>query len=489
MRKILTLGMLLFVFSTILGQKKTFDVDLWPEGLPNSNGVDKSQVFDDAKKNYKPSIRVYLPDSSIATGRAVIAFPGGGYDHLALEHEGYEWAPFFNNMGIALIVVKYRMPLGNPEVPFSDASKAIGVVKENAKQWNINPNDVGVMGSSAGGHLASTVSTHSEAMLRPAFQILFYPVISMEKSIGHGGSRLNLLGKEVAEDKQKFYSNDLWVNRYSPRAFVALSDDDLEVEPLNGVNYYVALKKNQVPSSLYVYPSGGHGWGYSKTSFAYHKEVQQELGNWLRSFTAPGKNIVRIAFIGDSTTFGSGIPNRLNDSYPSQLGSLLGSGYWVMNFGAGGNTLLKKGNNPYMNGPSWKEALNFSPDIAVILLGTNDSKANNWEKKEGFEDDLQTMIDSLQRISSHPKIYIGFPIKAYSQRFGISDTTITEQIIPLIKKVATRNKIATIDFHLVTDGHPDLFVDEIHPNVKGAALLARAVTDVIVQEKKLSDNK
>ena len=489
MRKILTLVLLFSVFSTILGQRKIIDLDLWSKGLPNSNGIDKSQVFDDNKKNYKPSVRVYLPDPSIATGRAVVAFPGGGYDHLAIDHEGYEWAPFFNNLGIALIVVKYRMPLGNPEVPYSDACKAIGIVKENAKQWNINPNDIGVMGSSAGGHLASTVSTHSEAMLRPAFQILFYPVISMEKSLGHGGSRLNLLGKEVAEDKEKFYSNDLWVNRYSARAFIALSDDDLDVPPLNGVNYYAALKKNQVPSSLYIYPSGGHGWGYSKSSFPYHNELQRELSNWLLSFTAPGKRSVRIACIGDSTTFGSGIPNRLKESYPSQLGSLLGKGYWVMNFGAGGNTLLKNSDNPYMNGPSWREALNFNPDIAVILLGTNDSKVNNWSNKEGFEDDLQSMIDSLQRIPSHPMIYIGYPIKAYSQRFGISDTTITEQIIPLLKKVAARNKIATIDFHLVTEGHPDLFVDEIHPNVKGAALLARTVANVIVQEKNLLNNK
>ena len=143
----------------------------------------------------QPSLRVFLPAPELATGRAVVACPGGGYSHLAFEHEGCDWAPYFNKQGIALIVLKYRMPKGDRTLPISDAEAAMKVVRDSADVWNLNPNDIGIMGSSAGGHLASTIATHSNPELRPNFQILFYPVITMDKSYTHMGSHDNLLGK------------------------------------------------------------------------------------------------------------------------------------------------------------------------------------------------------------------------------------------------------------------------------------------------------
>lgn len=127
----------------------------------------------------------------------MVICPGGGYQHLAMNHEGYDWAPFFNNMGIAAIVLKYRMPHGEKDVPISDAEEAIRLVRRNAANWNINPDDVGIMGSSAGGHLASTVATHAAKDARPDFQILFYPVITMMPDITHKGSHDNLLGSNA----------------------------------------------------------------------------------------------------------------------------------------------------------------------------------------------------------------------------------------------------------------------------------------------------
>ena len=253
--------------------QQKLEMNLWPQGAPNSNG----DAADSAK------VWVYLPDKKATTGRAVVICPGGGYQHLAMNHEGHDWAPFFNNMGIAAIVLKYRMPHGEHEVPVSDAEEALKLVRRNAAGWNIDPQDVGIMGSSAGGHLASTVATHSTGDAAPNFQILFYPVVTMMPDITHKGSHDNFLGEQPKKKQETEYSNDLQVSRVTPRAFIALSDDDATVLPANGVNYYIELYRHDVPATLHVYPSGGHGWG-NRDSFKYHNEMQLELKAWLHSF-------------------------------------------------------------------------------------------------------------------------------------------------------------------------------------------------------------
>lgn len=253
--------------------QKSFEVNLWPKG-PAVKSEDKA---DSAK------VWVYLPSKEEATGRAVVICPGGGYQHLAMDHEGHDWAAFFNNMGIAAVVLKYRMPHGDHEVPLSDAEAAMKLVRRNAQNWNIDPHDVGIMGSSAGGHLASTVATHAKGDALPDFQILFYPVITMMPDITHKGSHDNFLGEKAKKRNEQEYSSDLQVTRVTPRAFIALSDDDPTVLPANGVNYYLQLYRNDVPATLHVYPSGGHGWG-NRDSFKYHNEMQLDLKAWLRSF-------------------------------------------------------------------------------------------------------------------------------------------------------------------------------------------------------------
>ncbi len=264
-------------------QKPAFDIDLWPNGLPNSNGIDKTLPFDDSKQNFKPSIRVFLPEAGKATGRAVVCCPGGGYSHLATGHEGYDWAPFFNERGIALIVLKYRMPHANPDVPISDAKEALRVVRENAQQWNINPKKVGLMGSSAGGHLASTVATHSDSTIVPAFQILFYPVVTFDYKYTHKGSRHGLIGEKATQEMVDLYSNEMQVTSQTPPAIMLLSDDDRVVPSQNSVNYYLALKQHGIKTTMHIYPSGGHGWG-CRENFKYHKEMMSDLSAWLESF-------------------------------------------------------------------------------------------------------------------------------------------------------------------------------------------------------------
>ena len=274
-RKILTV-MLLMMCVAGFAQKGT-KMELWPKGAPNNNGDEKD----------KAELTVYLPDAKKATGRAVVCCPGGGYSHLAMDHEGHQWAAFFNNQGIALIVVKYRMPHGNYKIPISDAEEAMKTVRRNAVEWHIDRNNVGIMGFSAGGHLASTIATHSKADAAPNFQILFYPVITMDPAFTHKGSHDNFLGTDRSKKEMKKleheYSNDIQVNRTTPRVFLALSDDDHAVPASNGFNYYSECYRHDVPASIHIYPTGGHGWGY-RESFAFHYQMVFELKAWLESF-------------------------------------------------------------------------------------------------------------------------------------------------------------------------------------------------------------
>lgn len=264
---------LLLALGASASAQRVFDINLWAGNAPNDNG-DKA---DTAK------VRVYLADERKATGRAVIVMPGGGYESLSMGHEGIDWAPFLNNLGITAVVLKYRMPHGNPQVPVSDAEEAMRLVRKNAATWHINPNDVGVMGFSAGGHLASVIATKSAAAVRPNFQMLFYPVITMMPGYTHGGSHDNFLGREAKKKDEREYSTDAQVSRTTPRALIVVSDNDHAVAPANSVNYYMELYRHDVPASLFVYPKGGHGYGISP-SFAYHSEMLLNVKAWLESF-------------------------------------------------------------------------------------------------------------------------------------------------------------------------------------------------------------
>ena len=274
MRKLKSFALLVVLLAVSVSAmaQRSFDVNLWAAKAPNKNGLQDTAY-----------IKVFLPDAKRATGRAVVICPGGGYALLAMEHEGTQWAPFFNNMGIAAIVLHYRMPNGNVKVPISDAEEAMRIVRRNAKTWHINASDVGIMGFSAGGHLASTIATQSKADAKPNFQILFYPVITMMQGYTHQGSHDNLLGKDAHKKDEQKYCSDLQVTRVTPRACLLLSDDDHTVMPINSVNYYAELYRHDVHASIYVYPTGGHGWGMN-TSFAYHAEMLTNLKGWLESF-------------------------------------------------------------------------------------------------------------------------------------------------------------------------------------------------------------
>lgn len=263
--------------------QSAISVPLWPNGAPNDNGLDYTKLSTIWSWNYPPAIHVFnLPRAAKPT-RAVLVLPGGAYHGLAIYHEGLQWRDFFGREGIATIVVAYRTPCGHHEIPAGDVYQAVRLVKAHAAEWNIDTTQIGVMGFSAGGHLASTVATHATADVRPAFQILMYPVISMDPAVSHGGSRLNLLGKNPSPELVRYYCNEQQVTARTPRAFLALAADDRAVPPMNSALYYNALLQHKVPAVMHVYPSGGHGFGIN-VSFRYHEALLRDLSDWLHSF-------------------------------------------------------------------------------------------------------------------------------------------------------------------------------------------------------------
>lgn len=245
-----------------------------------------------------PTIEVYLPTKQIATGEAVVIFPGGGYGILAYDWEGTDFAKWLNAQGIAGVVVKYRLPISKSltdpkEVPLMDAQRAIRLVRQYAEAWNINPSKVGVMGFSAGGHLASTLSTQflhevnrskdeiDAISARPDFSILVYPVISFRDAAVHSGSRKNLIGENASQELMDRFSGELNVNSQTPPTFLVHAQDDKGVPIENSLLYYQALHKNGVKASLHIYPTGGHGFGFGlgKGAVEGWREV---LLKWMR---------------------------------------------------------------------------------------------------------------------------------------------------------------------------------------------------------------
>jgi len=256
--------------------------DLWPGEAPGAKRPDtgtETKGEGGRLANIEvPQYQVFLPEKDRATGVAAVIFPGGGYSILAAGHEGEEYARWLNERGIAGVVVKYRVS-SNPAlgyqfpVPFLDARRAIRTVRSKAAEWGIDPKKVGVMGSSAGGHLASLCATRfsdtfptegedeiDKQNCRPDFALLIYPVISMKPPLAHGGSRTNLLGKDPGKEAIDAYSTQLAVSMQTPPVFLLSTSDD-GVDCRNSLEFAAACKANKVPVSLYLFETGGHGYG------------------------------------------------------------------------------------------------------------------------------------------------------------------------------------------------------------------------------------
>lgn len=211
---------------------------------------------------------------------AVILCPGGGYKYLERWKEGYMWFLFFHLRGYTVAMLEYRMPKLNPHIPLIDGSEAVWMMRKCAADWNFDANSVGIMGFSAGGHLASTMMVSDKVSARPDFGILFYPVVSMKKELTHMGSHDHLLGANASEELEDQYSSELHISDYTPPAYIVVSSNDTKVNPENSFRFYDEMRAKGRPATLRVYPSFVHGWGYQLT-FDYHSQMLEDLVDWL----------------------------------------------------------------------------------------------------------------------------------------------------------------------------------------------------------------
>jgi len=242
---------------------------LWPDGAPGAIG-------DEAKD--KPQVTVYQPEADANTGCAVVICPGGGYGHLAMDHEGHQIARWLNSFGVTGVILEYRhrgKGYGHP-APMLDVQRALRLTRANAKQWNVNPERVGVLGFSAGGHLASTAATHFDSgkkeaddaidreSCRPDFAVLCYAVIALDEPFTHRGSQRNLLGDDASEKLIRSFSNEKQVTKQTPPTFLWHTTEDTAVPPENSVMFYLACRKHGVPAEMHIYEKGRHGVGLGR---------------------------------------------------------------------------------------------------------------------------------------------------------------------------------------------------------------------------------
>lgn len=295
-----------FIFLTIINvnsltaQNET--VSLWSTSVPNSISNEEYQeieVFENGNlykisKVGTPTLTVFLPKELVANGTAVLICPGGGYSHLSIEKEGFKVAKWLNTLGITAFVLKYRLPsdliMENKSIgPLQDAQEAMRYIRKNAKKWNLDTNKVGVIGFSAGGHLASTLSTHyhekvyefkNSISAKPNFSMLIYPVISMDSAITHKGSKVNLIGESPSQAMIEKYSNDLQITSETPKTFLVHATDDKSVQVENTLRYYEALRKFEVPVEMHIFQEGGHGFGLGVKNTS--KNWTFDCENWLR---------------------------------------------------------------------------------------------------------------------------------------------------------------------------------------------------------------
>lgn len=301
-KSVLAAIILSFILSDIADAQQ-FTIALWPDGIPgslvDSNYIENITTVDGritrCERITNPDLTVFLPPLEQSNGVAVLICPGGGYGMLAFDHEGNEIAKWLNNNGIAGIILKYRLPsdkiMKDKTIgPLQDAQEAMRIIRRNASAWNIDPGKIGVIGFSAGGHLASTLSTHfaeivydvkDDTSARPDFSLLIYPVISFDSAVTHMGSRNNLIGSDPDRSRIIYFSNELRIGSDTPPAFLVHSSDDKAVPVMNSISYFKGLQQNKIPVEIHIFQKGGHGYGLSVNTGTQSSWPELCL-NWLR---------------------------------------------------------------------------------------------------------------------------------------------------------------------------------------------------------------
>ncbi len=263
-----------FTLANVLAQSSPDTLRLWPEGAPGATGTEEKDM---------PSLIRYPASASMATGAAVVVCPGGGYNMLAMDHEGHQIAQWLNSFGVSAYILTYRLGKNGYKhpIPMNDGKRAIRTVRANAEEWGIDPNRIGVLGFSAGGHMASTLGTHLDSggadavdpidlqSSRPDFMVLLYPVISFTEDYQHKGSRRSLLGEDADAELVASLSNERQVKADTPPTFLVHTTEDTGVPPENSIYFYLALREKNIPAELHVFEKGRHGLGMGSRYSAF----------------------------------------------------------------------------------------------------------------------------------------------------------------------------------------------------------------------------
>ncbi len=462
-----------------------------------------------------PTLTVFLPERSKATGTAVIVCPGGGYQILATSHEGSDMARRFNEEGVAAFVLKYRLPREEIMIdkkigPLQDVQRATQVVRERAAEWGIRPNRIGILGSSAGGHLASTAGTHwhesfidnpENTSLRPDFMILNYPVISFSDSLTHGGSRVSLIStKKFTSDDHRYgripasakalglsesdvinFSNELQVNNRTPPTFITAPLTDKVVPVGNTLAFITALQQYNVPVESFLYEKGEHGYGmynpaakqqWTESCIAWMKRMDFIPGNqdWanLRRFSAQNERLEavkpgeqRVVFMGNSITEGWG--NLDQDFFKDKP---------YVNRGISGQT------TPQMLLRFRQDVIDLKPAAVVILAGTNDIAGNTGPiTLEHTKDNIISMVELARSNGIKVVLCSVLPAFDFSWRPGLQPAERIVRLNEMLKKYATDNGIVYVDYHSAMSDErmglkKELGEDGVHPNLAGYKVMA-----------------
>lgn len=406
------------VTALLLEPADTSTVVLWPDGAPGAL---------EGQAPFPSSIKPYLPPKGKATGAAVVVCPGGGYATLAMDHEGEQVAEWLNSLGVAAFVLRYRHgEHARQPGPLQDAQRAIRLVRARADAWGIDPERVGILGFSAGGHLASTAGTHFDEGFptaadaadrqssRPDFMVLVYPVISMTQDFTHEGSKRNLLGESPDSELERRYSTEQQVSEETPPTFLVHTTSDEAVPVENSLAFYQELREEGVPAEMHVFAEGPHGFGLGPDDPALSMwpklcEVWMRREGFLGQTSGPGATKAsqaaperdtteaeRIVFFGDSITEAGDRPggyvrliaDSLHERYPNQDIEVIGAGI-------SGNRV------PDLLARVGPDVLVHDPTAVVVYIGINDvwhwELYNRGTPKEEFEEGLRTLADTLNQ--------------------------------------------------------------------------------------------
>ncbi len=435
-------------------------------------------VYTQEATQQSPGITIAVPDSQRAE-KSVVVVPGGGYNHLAGGKEGEDWIDFFTTRGVAVAVVRYRLPEGDRTRPLGDVQTAFQLLREHATEWNVNPEGIGIMGFSAGGHLAAAYTGSSEIELKPRFQLLFYPVVRLDNR-DHLGMAKKFLGNDCSDAERQAWSTHNMINSLTPTTFLCLADDDGTISPTNATLYYNTLRDHHIPATMHIYPNGGHGFGAAK-SFPHRQRMMDEVAQFVENVKVPQQNAPRVACVGNSITYGAKLKKRQTEAYPAQLQQLLGDGYWVKNFGVSGTTMQPSAVQ-YTGCAEWKDVQDFAPNIVIVKLGTNDAQRRYFKSVEAYTAAYDSLVTTLKALPTKPRILLCLPTASYRDE-KISDELMNQSILPAIRSIAQRHNLEVVDLHTPTENHEELFPDKLHPNAEGAKIIATTVARQLLEHQ------